>query len=96
MNLRHSDTEKLMVGVRCAPTRRRRAHRIAASGQARRVLDHIDRQERLANRPEMTWQIPYAADRIAQIRMPYPLEQSEWDRLMAVLDAMKEGLIDNG
>lgn len=71
--------------------------RVACSGRARSVLDHIDRterEERLAQRPMRTITLPCSSEQWVLMQYQHPFEPEEWDLLMKVLDVMKVGLVD--
>lgn len=38
-------------------------------------------------------QLPYSSDAWATLTAPFPLDQAAWDQMIAVLQAMKPGLV---
>lgn len=82
-------------GSRCGVfmVRRRRSGRVACSGRARSVLDHIEKYEQ-GERPLRRCSLPISGtDNIGEIVLPYPLDAEEWDRMMTLLDLMKPALV---
>lgn len=66
--------------------------RIAASGLGRRVLDHIDTQER-RTRAERTLTLSLAPWIIALLRYQHPMTEAEWAQMMQLLEVMKPGIV---
>jgi len=47
----------------------------------------------MADRPMRTLQLPYSATAWATLQATFPLSEAEWDRMLAVLTAMKSALV---
>lgn len=44
-------------------------------------------------RPACTIQLPYSPAGWATLEVPFPLDEADWGRLLAILEAMKPGLV---
>lgn len=47
----------------------------------------------MTDRPTRTIQLPYSPTGWASLEAPFPLNDTDWERLLAVLTAMKPGLV---
>ncbi len=47
----------------------------------------------MADRPMRTLQLPYSATEWATLQAAFPLSEAEWDRMLAILNAMKPALV---
>jgi hypothetical protein len=71
-----------------------RSGRIACSGRARSVLDHIDEMQWRVARPQRALTVPVSPYAYVQMNVPGTMTDREWAQMMRVLEAMKPGLVD--
>jgi hypothetical protein len=83
------------------PSLRIGSRRIACSGRARSVLDHIDkleRDERLRQRHRIELKLPVVNQPGHWMTLTYshPMTQEEWDGMRAMLDLFRPGITASG
>jgi hypothetical protein len=58
------------------------------------VLDYVDDQERRAERSTIALTLPLHPNVYAELRYAHPMTADEWEQMMAVLSAMKPGVVN--
>lgn len=68
--------------------------RVACSGRARSVLDHIDRVwDEQEPRRRRTVQLPFSPQHWGLLELPEPMREDEWEQMLRVIEAMKFGFV---